>query len=104
MKSVLRISIQIKITSVIVASLFLTILSVFFFTVSEERESLLAAADNTLSINTDMLYQSLRAIMLNGEAELAVRTMSNLQMVQGVETIGKLPGTFGGIRRLQLRS
>lgn len=90
MKSVVRYfrdSIQLKTVSLIILSLLLTFLSILFIIITTERENLLDSADNTLATNTEMLNRSVRVIMLNGEAPLAVQTLRSLQSISELENI-----------------
>ena len=81
------VSIQLKIVSVIVGILVVTLLAVLVFSVSSARRNLLLAADKTLAANTRMLAQALQTIMLIGEAPIAVRTLENLQLIEELEKI-----------------
>lgn len=74
-------SIQIKTTALVVGILVLVIGIVITFSVNNQKQDLLTAAKNTLSINTDMLNSVLKSIMLNGEAPIAVNTMGNLKQL-----------------------
>ncbi len=82
-----HVSIQVKIVALILVSLILTTMAVLFFAVTTQKNSLLSAADRTLNMNSETLNQTIRAIMLNGEAGIAVRTMENLENVQGIENL-----------------
>ena len=81
------VSIQLKIVSVIVGILVVTLMAVLVFSVSSARRNLLLAADKTLAANTRMLAQALQTIMLIGEAPIAVRTLENLQLIEELEKI-----------------
>ena len=88
-------SIQVKITSLILACLMVTIFSILMLALTRQKQSLLLAADETLSVGSDFLNQSIRAIMLDGKAPLVARTIENLQSVRHLEhlTIYRTDGT-----------
>ena len=83
-----NVSIQIKITLFIVLFLLFTIVIVLFLSTSNSRKSLSTATDRTLRTNAQTIDRAIRSIMLSGEAPLAVRTISSLQEIQGLEQIG----------------
>ncbi len=83
-----NVSIHIKITLFIVLFLLFTILIVLFLSMSYSRKSLSTATDRTLRTNAQTIDRAIRSIMLSGEAPLAVRTISSLQEIQGLEQIG----------------
>ncbi len=64
----------------------ITLLLIFWTTT--EKKSLLDSADQTLMLNTLMLNQTIRAIMLDGEASVAVKTMENLKEIDEFDAIG----------------
>ena len=70
-----RNSIQLKIISFIILILFITITIVISITVTNQKNDLINASKNTLAIITDMLNNTIKSIMLSGEAPIAVRTM-----------------------------
>lgn len=83
-----RVSIQLKIVALIIVVLAFVLLSVLLFSISNQRQNLLAATDRTLAINTEILIQSFQTIMLIGETPLAVQTLDNLQEIEELEEIG----------------
>lgn len=68
-------------------ALFVTISALLIFWVSTEKRILLDSVNQTLKINTMMLNQTIRAIMLDGEAPVAVKTMKNLQEIEELDEI-----------------
>lgn len=83
----MRLSIQLKIVSVIVLVLMAATATSVYVTVSNQRANLLEATERTLSVNTEILNLTIRNIMLSGEAPIAVRTMASLQTVEQFEEI-----------------
>ncbi len=82
-----KFSIRLKIITVIVLSLLLTILVILYITTKNQRENLLFANEKTLTTSTAMLNMTIRNLMLNGEAPIAVRTLENLQSIQDIEEL-----------------
>ena len=82
-----HLSIRLKIISVVILSLLLTILVILYVTTKNQRDNLLLANEKTLTTSTAMLNVTIRNIMLNGEAPIAVRTVENLQTIQDIEEI-----------------
>jgi response regulator RpfG family c-di-GMP phosphodiesterase len=82
-----RVSIQIKIVSLIVVVLVLVLFSVLAFSISNQRRNLIAATDRTLEIVTEVILQSFQTIMLIGETPVAVETQDNLKEIEELEDI-----------------
>ncbi|MBN2618658.1 MAG: hypothetical protein JXR64_10165, partial [Spirochaetales bacterium] len=74
-------SLQLKVTILVVLILAILMSVVIPITIERQKNDLLEAARNTLSINTDMLNIVIKNIMLSGEAPIAVGTMNNLQQI-----------------------
>ena len=83
----MKLSIQLKIVSVIVLVLLAGTATSVYVTVTNQRANLLEATERTLSVNTELLNLTIRNIMLSGEAPIAVRTMASLQTVEQFEEI-----------------
>ena len=81
-------SIQVKIVSFLLLALLSAITLLLIFWTTTEKRSLLDSADQTLMLNTLMLNQTIRAIMLDGEAPVAVKTMENLKEIEEFDAIG----------------
>jgi nitrogen fixation/metabolism regulation signal transduction histidine kinase len=81
----MRLSIRFKIVSIIVIVLLLGAGTTLYVSLRSQRESLLAAAQNTLSVNTDILNTVIRNIMLAGSAPVAQRTMASLATLEGFQ-------------------
>ncbi len=81
----MRISIRFKIVSIIVIVLLASAGTTLYVSLRNQRESLLAAAANTLSANTDILNTVIRNIMLAGEAPVAQKTMGGLASLDGFQ-------------------
>ena len=75
-------SIQFKIITAIIAVLLVSIVASIIITTENQKRNLLSTARSTLSVNTEMLNQVIRSIMLSGEAEIATKT---LQSIKGLE-------------------
>ena len=82
-----RNSIQLKIISFIILILFITIAIVISITVTNQKNDLINAAKNTLAIITDMLNNTIKSIMLSGEAPIAVRTMSLYKSISELKEV-----------------
>jgi signal transduction histidine kinase len=72
-------SIQVKIVSVIIVVLIISTALSISFTITNQKQNLLEAAQQTLSVNTQVLNHTIRNIMLSGEAPLANQTMGDLR-------------------------
>jgi class 3 adenylate cyclase len=72
-------SIQIKIISLIIIILFLTLTGAVYISVTNQKKDLLEAAKKTLAINMDFLNITIKNIMLSGEAPLAINTIKGLK-------------------------
>jgi len=72
-------SIQVKIVSVILVVLLISIALSISFTITNQKQNLLEAAQQTLAVNTQVLNYTIRNIMLSGEAPLANQTMGDLR-------------------------
>ena len=81
-------SIQIKIVTIVILVLLIGAGSALVVTLRSQRQNLLDATQNTLSLNTDMLVTVIRSIMLSGEAPVAQQTMEGLGSLQGSAEIG----------------
>jgi len=74
-------SLQLKVSLLVIFILAVLMSIVIPITIERQKNDLLEAARNTLSINTDMLNLVIKNIMLSGEAPIAVMTMSSLQQI-----------------------
>lgn len=74
-------SIQIKIISVLLIILALSVSMSVYFSVFNQRNNLLEASQQTLALNTQVLNHTIRNIMLSGEAPLANQTMGDLRQM-----------------------
>lgn len=74
-----RLSIQLKILSLIIITLIITMVLVLTLTIRNQQTSLLTANNRNLANNTEMLNNVIRNIMLSGEAPVAVGTMRDLK-------------------------
>jgi len=72
-------SIQVKMVSLVLLVLSLSIFLSISFTLSNQKENLLESSRQTLAVNTRVLNTTIRNIMLNGEAPLANQTMADLR-------------------------
>ncbi|MBI9101807.1 MAG: Hpt domain-containing protein [Spirochaetales bacterium] len=72
-------SIQVKLISAILIILALSVFLSIYFTITNQKNNLLDASQQTLSMNTQVLNHTIRNIMLSGEAPLANRTMRDLR-------------------------
>lgn len=72
-------SIQIKIVSLVLLVLTISIFLSISFTLSNQKENLLESSRQTLTVNTRVLNSTIRNIMLSGEAPLANKTMADLR-------------------------
>ena len=83
-----NISIKVKIVSIIILALLITILTILFFSINNEKKNLLTVTGKLLSTSMGMLNQSIRAIMLSGEAPIVVKIIENLKKIQEINKIG----------------
>jgi class 3 adenylate cyclase len=81
------VSIRTKVVLLIIASLLVTILAIAFISTNNQRGNLLAQNEKTLTTSTSMLNLTIRNLMLNGEAPIAVNTLSDLQKVQDLDDV-----------------
>ena len=82
-----KVSIRVKIISLIVLSLLVTILVILYVSTNNQRENLLLANEKTLTTSTAILNVTIKNIMLSGEAPIAVRTLEGLQKIQDIEEL-----------------
>ncbi len=80
-------SILFKIVTSIILVLLLSVLTSIIITSTNQKKDLLSTAKQTLAINTKMLNQVIRNIMLSGEAEIATKTMESLKTIEEFEEI-----------------
>ena len=80
-------SIQIKIVSVIILVLLVTIGFSVFLTLNNQKNDLMNATQKTLYLNTQILDTVVRSIMLSGEAPIAEITISNLKGIPDFKDI-----------------
>lgn len=80
-------SIQFKIIAAIIAVLSVSITISIIMTTQNQRRNLLTTATETLAVNTEMLNQVIRNIMLSGEAGIATRTLDSIKGLEGFEEI-----------------
>ncbi|MDC7234206.1 MAG: ATP-binding protein [Spirochaetales bacterium] len=72
-------SIQVKVISLILLVMVFAVSLSISFAIRNQRENLIAASQQTLALNTQVLNLTIRNIMLNGEAPLANSTMNDLR-------------------------
>jgi HAMP domain-containing protein len=75
-------SIQIKIISVLLIILALSVFLSIYFTILNQRNNLLDASQQMLAVNTQVLNNTIRNIMLSGEAPLANKMMGDLREME----------------------
>ena len=80
-------SIQTKIISLVVIVLFLIISSVVYISVNNQKNNLLNSVKDTLVLLTDFLNITLKNIMLNGQAPVAINTMTDLKTISDLSEI-----------------
>lgn len=72
-------SIQFKIITSIIIVLLVSVVASITITTENQKRNLLSTARQTLAVNTEMLNQVIRNIMLSGEAEIATRTLNSIK-------------------------
>ncbi|HAK46537.1 MAG TPA: hypothetical protein DCO79_11550 [Spirochaeta sp.] len=75
-------SIQVKVISVLLIILAVSVTFSIYFSVLNQRNNLLEASQQTLALNTQVLNHTIRNIMLSGEAPLANQTMGDLRQME----------------------
>ncbi len=80
-------SIQLKISILIFITLVATLILVLFFTVNKHQADLIDTNNNTLSTTTEQLNITIRNIMLDGEAPLAVNTLREMNDISTLKEI-----------------
>ena len=80
-------SIRYKIIASIIAVLSVSIIASIVITTENQRRNLLDTATQTLTVNTDMLNQVIRNIMLSGEAPIATRTLNSIKELDSFEEV-----------------
>ncbi|GAB4375067.1 MAG: hypothetical protein Kow009_10490 [Spirochaetales bacterium] len=80
-------SIQVKIVSVIVIVLGVSVAGILYVSLVNQRGNLISAAQRTLAVNTSMLNIVIRNLMLSGEAPIARNTMDSLKSITELEEI-----------------
>jgi adenylate cyclase len=80
-------SIRVKIISLIFLVLLLIVAVSLYISVDNQRRNLLEATQRTLFTNTELLNRVIRNIMINGEAPIAVNTMSSLAEIPEFQEI-----------------
>jgi len=81
------VSIKLKVTLIISLSLLLTILAIMYVSTSTQTENLLDASEKALSTSTSILDATVRNLMLNGEAPIAVRAFKEMQEIGDIEVL-----------------
>lgn len=89
-------SIQVKVVSIIILVLLVSITVTFYITIRNQKENLLLATDKTFAISTEVLNVAIRNAMLGGEAAIAQSTMLQLQEIEDLEEIAiyRVDGTI----------
>jgi response regulator RpfG family c-di-GMP phosphodiesterase len=80
-------SILVKIVSLVVAVLLITLSAVLLFSIRNQTTTLYASVDQTLETNTKVLITAIQTIMLTGEAPIAVRTLEKLQSITELDNV-----------------
>lgn len=80
-------SIRYKIIAAIIAVLSVSIFISIIITTENQKKNLLDTATQTLAVNTDMLNQVIRNIMLSGEAEIATRTLNSIKGLESFKEV-----------------
>lgn len=80
-------SIRYKIIASIIVVLSVSIIASIIITTENQRKNLLDTATQTLTVNTDMLNQVIRNIMLSGEAPIATRTLKSIKDLDSFEEV-----------------
>lgn len=80
-------SIRYKIITSIIVVLSISIIASIVITTENQKKNLLSTAIQTLAVNTDMLNQVIRNIMLSGEAPIATRTLNSIKQLDGFEEV-----------------
>ncbi|MBI9099084.1 MAG: Hpt domain-containing protein [Spirochaetaceae bacterium] len=80
-------SIQYKIIAAIISVLTVSIITSIIITTENQKRNLIATATQTLAVNTDMLNQVIRNIMLSGEAPIATGTLKSIKGLEGFEEV-----------------
>ncbi|MDA3809714.1 MAG: HAMP domain-containing protein [Spirochaetaceae bacterium] len=80
-------SIQFKIITAIIAVLLVSIVTSIILTSENQKGNLLSTARQTLAVNTEMLNQVIRNIMLSGEAPIATRTLTSIKGLEEFEEV-----------------
>ncbi|MGL1892157.1 MAG: ATP-binding protein [Spirochaetaceae bacterium] len=88
-------SIQIKVASLIILILTVSITSVLIFTTQNHKNELIKSTERTLSINTGILNTVIRNIMLSGEAPIATKTVQDLKTLPSLTEVSiyRIDGT-----------
>lgn len=80
-------SIQLKVISLIIIIMTITITGVLILTLNNHREDLIQSNETTLSVNTSILNTAIRNIMLSGEAPIATKTLQDLQSLSTLNKV-----------------
>ena len=80
-------SIQLKIVSLIIMLLAISLTVAAVISIQTQKENLLSAARRNVSINANILIEVISEMMLQGEAPIAQDTMNRLKNVDGISEI-----------------
>jgi class 3 adenylate cyclase len=80
-----KVSVRTKTIGVVIAAFLVTILAIMVISTNNQRNNLQTQNEKTLSTITAMLNLTIRNLMLNGEAPIAMNTLSDLRKIQDLE-------------------
>ena len=80
-------SIQVKIISLIMLTLLIINIIALYISISTQKQFLLDQAKKDLNTNTEILNNSIKSIMLSGEAPLAILTMKRMKSISSLKEV-----------------
>lgn len=80
-------SIQIKIISLIMLTLLIINIIVFYFSINNQKKYLLNQAKKDLNTYTEILNNSIKSVMLSGEAPIAISTMKRMKNISALKEV-----------------
>lgn len=88
-------SIQVKVASLIILILTVSISSVLIFTIGNHKNELIKSTERTLTVNTAILNTVIRNLMLSGEAPIATKTIQELKTLPSLTEVSiyRIDGT-----------
>lgn len=88
-------SIQVKVASLIILILTVSITSVLIFTNGKQKSELIKSTQRTLTVNTAILNTVIRNLMLSGEAPIATNTVRDLKTLPSLTEVSiyRIDGT-----------